>query len=141
MKKIFIVILFIAAMVAGKQASASVYSIDEQVVDQLFDNATETSMLSMNATELGMTSSSTLSTYAGEKDALVAVLLDFFLGEFGIHRFYLGTEPISGIAYILTCGGFCGIVPLIDFIILLVNFDDISAYVNNPYFFMWKDEF
>lgn len=141
MKKFFLLLFFITAMFAGKQANASVYCIDDLAVDQLFNNAVETSMLSMNATDMGMTSSTSAAAFAAEgKDAMVAVLLDFFLGGLGIHRFYLGTETLTGLAYFLTCGGICGIVPLIDLIVLLVNYDDISAFVNNPYFFMWKDK-
>ena len=68
----------------------------------------------------------------------MALVLDFFLGGLGIHRFYLGTEVMTGIGYILTCGGIFGIVPLVDFIVLIINIDNISKYVNNPKFFMWN---
>jgi len=68
----------------------------------------------------------------------VALVLDFFLGGFGVHRFYLGTATMTGIGYILTCGGIFGIVPLVDFIVLIINMDDISQYINNPKFFMWN---
>jgi TM2 domain-containing membrane protein YozV len=71
------------------------------------------------------------------KDAIVAIVLDFFLGGFGVHRFYLGTEVMTGIGYILTCGGIFGIVPLVDFVVLIIDNKDISKYVNNPKFFMW----
>lgn len=72
-----------------------------------------------------------------DKDVVVALLLDFFLGGLGIHRFYLGTKTMTGIGYILTCGGIFGIVPLIDFIVLIIDNDDISPYIDNPKFFMW----
>jgi uncharacterized membrane protein len=45
---------------------------------------------------------------------------------------------MTGIGYILTCGGIFGIVPLVDFIVLIINIDNISKYVNNPKFFMWN---
>lgn len=48
------------------------------------------------------------------KDQLVALLLAFFIGAIGIHRFYLGYTGI-GIAQLLTLGG-CGIWALIDLI-------------------------
>jgi len=53
------------------------------------------------------------------KSKVAAILLCFFLGGFGIHRFYLGYTTI-GIVQLLTLGG-CGIWALIDFIMLIVD--------------------
>jgi TM2 domain-containing membrane protein YozV/ribosomal protein L40E len=54
---------------------------------------------------------------------LTVLLLCWFLGIFGIHRFYSGHTGI-GIAQLLTLGG-CGIWTLIDFIIIVSgNFKD-----------------
>jgi len=139
MKKILLAIFVFAACLVVNQANASNYSINENAVDQLFDKAIETSMISVNSTELS-TVAGTMNTtvMAQQKDAITAILLDFFLGGLGIHRFYLGTETLTGIGYILTCGGIFGIVPLVDFIVLIIDRDDISPYVNNPKFFMWN---
>ena len=140
MKKIILLFVLSAGLFISQQVKAASYHINENTVDQLFENAIETNMLSIDATVMS-TAASTSDYSVGGKDPIVAIVLDFFLGGLGIHRFYLGTEPISGIAYILTCGGFLGIVPLIDLIMLAVNYEDISPYVNNPHFFMWKSEF
>ena len=48
---------------------------------------------------------------------LVSLVLCFFFGYLGVHRFYLG-HPVTGILQFITLGG-CGIWTLIDFIILL----------------------
>ena len=139
MKKAFVFILLIIAVFSVKQVKASSYSIDEQAVDQLFATATETSMISINANEMNSVASNvpTAMVSSKPKDAVVAIVLDFFLGGFGVHRFYLGTKPLTGIGYILTCGGIFGVVPLVDFIVLIIDHDDISPYVDNPKFFMW----
>ena len=54
-----------------------------------------------------------------QKSRLVALLLCFFLGGLGIHRFYVGKTG-TGILMILTLGGL-GIWTLIDLIMILVG--------------------
>lgn len=57
------------------------------------------------------------------KSRLAAALLAWFLGVFGVHRFYVGKIG-TGILMIVTLGGL-GIWTLIDFIIILIgNFKD-----------------
>jgi TM2 domain-containing membrane protein YozV len=56
---------------------------------------------------------------AGGKSQVAAVLLAFFLGGLGIHRFYLGYTVI-GIIQLLTLGGL-GIWALIDFIRIIIG--------------------
>lgn len=53
------------------------------------------------------------------KDWLTTLLLCFFLGVIGIHRFYTG-HTVIGIIQIITLGG-CGIWALVDFIMIIVG--------------------
>ena len=139
MKKVSLAICLLLAVFVVKNASASRYSIDMHSIDKMFSEAVETSMISLNSGELStFPANASLAVVAPkEKNAAAAILLDFFLGVFGVHRFYLGTKTMTGIGYILTCGGIFGIVPLVDFIVLIIDNDDISPYINNPKFFMW----
>lgn len=56
---------------------------------------------------------------ASEKSFVAALLLCFFLGAFGIHRFYVGKVG-TGILQLLTLGGL-GIWALIDFIMIAIG--------------------
>lgn len=58
---------------------------------------------------------------ADESECLVlpAFLLAFFLGVFGVHRFYVGKTG-SGVAQLLTLGG-CGLWALFDFIMIAIG--------------------
>lgn len=53
------------------------------------------------------------------KSFTVTLLLNFFLGFLGVHRFYTGYTLI-GIIQLLTLGG-CGIWSLIDYVMLVSN--------------------
>jgi len=136
-KRLIKVYLLIFFTIVFSSVRAENYQIDDKALDQVFSKAQTISITDLGAATLPGFSDINSPAFSNEKDPLIALLLDLFLGGLGIHRFYLGTEPITGIAYILTCGGIFGIVPLVDLVVLAVNFHDISPYIDNPKFFMW----
>ena len=74
------------------------------------------------------------------KDPVIAWLISFPAGMLGLHRAYLGTSGKTVFLYVITAGGFLGIVPMIDWILLLkgIQDGDISNYENNRRFIMWR---
>jgi len=57
------------------------------------------------------------------KKRSTAIILCLLLGGLGAHRFYVG-ETGKGILYIITFGGFLGLIPLIDLIIWILGSDE-----------------
>ncbi len=135
MKKLLTVLtLFLLVGITSVQASS--YYVDDQAVENVLSKGVEMNTnftLDANSTAQLFNQSATLS----DKDPLVAILLDIFVGGLAIHRVYLGGRPTLILLYFITCGGIFGILPLGDLIVLAVNYDDISAYVGNDSFIMW----
>lgn len=67
-----------------------------------------------------------------------ALAFPFPFGMVGLHRIYLGTAPYVPVVYIGTIGGGFGILPFIDFCILLLD-KDIDRFINNTNVFMWAN--
>lgn len=71
------------------------------------------------------------------KKIMAAILaFPFPFGIVGLHRIYLGTAPHVPIVYIGTFGGVLGILPFIDFCVLVLD-KDFDRYLNNQKIFMW----
>lgn len=69
-------------------------------------------------------------TSGSDKRILPAALLCFFIGVFGVHRFYVGKVG-TGILQLVTLGGF-GIWAFIDFIMIVIgSFRDADGHVIN----------
>lgn len=69
------------------------------------------------------------------KNKSVATLLAFFLGSFGIHKFYLG-ETLAGVLYLVFCWTMIpGLIAFFEFIgLLLMSEQSFNVKYNSNYF-------
>ena len=144
MKKVIFSLFAVLALSFSAMAdNGDAYTIDDNAIEQVFAQSAEVNVAdvelfgSMNlvSPEMPVTSLQTVSN----ANPWGAWAICWFLGEFGIHRHYLGTSKPMWLYYTLTCGGIFGIVTIVDWVVLLIGAiqDDISAYCNNDQFFMW----
>jgi TM2 domain-containing membrane protein YozV len=139
MKRLFTIMFFALFGIAAASANADAYRLNESTVNDMFASAEVVDFLTPNAMAPLVDFGSTSTAYfSSDKTPAVAFILAWFIGYLGIHRMYMGTSTGTIIAYIITGGG-CGVVWLIDWIVLLIGVvdDDISKYIDNPKFFMW----
>lgn len=74
-----------------------------------------------------------------KKHRVIAAILAFPpFGLFGLHRIYMHTSPQVPFIYIVTAGGLFGVLPFIDFVLILLNKDIHLTYTSNPHLFMWQ---
>ncbi len=129
MKKILTVML---VMVIGytSQAATSDYFVNDAQVEQVLNDA---QINDLNTADFDFNYFSTTAVQA-EKNLVVALVLDFFLGGLAIHRVYLGGKGSLILIYFITCGGIFGVVPLVDFFIMIGNLDQ---FIDNDKFIAW----
>ncbi len=131
------VLCLVAVLGLGLAASAANYSIDENAIDALIENATEVTPMTLEAAVPGATDASVKIGQAPQP--VIACLLSFFAvtNWLAIHRMYLGTSALTVVLQIITGGGL-GIVSVVDFVCLLIGVIDgnISQYCNNPHWWM-----
>lgn len=123
---------------------ADEYTVNDNAIDDLFATATELSAQEMvsvgfNALQGIQGTSAVDQISASNPNPWVATIICFFLGGIAIHRVYLGTDNLNILWYFITCGGIFGIVPLVDFVCLIIGgaTGDYGQYVGNRSFFMW----
>ena len=134
MKKFFLALAVLLG--CAVVANASNYSINDSDIDALIACAEETPSLDIDSFDLSASSSAVIS----EKSDAVALVLCFLVGGFGVHRHYMGTSPAMWALYTFTFGGIFGIVPFVDFIVMLIDLvedNGFGAYYGNTKFFMW----
>lgn len=134
MKKLFFTL--IAVLAVAVSANAANYTVDDDAIDALIEASTEVSPLSLMP-EAPVPAAASLSS--GSKSPIASFIICTFLGGFGVHRHYMGTRPWMWAIYTFTFGGIFGVIPLVDWVMLIVGLvdDDISAYCGNTKFIMW----
>ena len=145
MKHLILLFTVIIAFSFTCTAEESEYILDNNAIENAFSQAEEISLLDINLFSdktLDIFSSVQSNTQALSRSNVnpwAAFALAFFLGEFGIHRMYLGSTKIMWACYTFSCCGIFGIVPFVDWIVLLVGAiqGDIDHFENNPKFIMW----
>ncbi len=72
------------------------------------------------------------------KKKIISALMafPFPFGFMGAHRVMLGCKPWVPVVYVATFGGCFGLLPLIDFCVIVFT-KDITQYENNSNIFMW----
>lgn len=98
--------------------------------------ASDTLVLQLNQKEIAPLSDSPTNDLKKKKRVCAFFAFPFPFGFVGAHRVMLGTKPWIPIVYVATFGGCFGLLPLIDFLVIL-NAKDMEQYENNPNLFMW----
>lgn len=136
MKRILVVLGLLVGFSFASQANS--YQVNDAAIDNLFANSTEIMVSSFN--NLNPTGDALPVILEKENEAIIATIICWVVGGFGIHRHYLGTKKYMWAIYTFTGCGIFGIVPFVDFWVLLIDGviqENVSKYQNNEKFFMW----
>lgn len=99
--------------------------------------STDTTLLYLNQKEIANNEKLPVTDNPKKKKWVTAMFaFPFPFGFVGAHRVMLGTKPWIPIVYVATFGGCFGLLPLIDFFVIISS-KDIEQYENNPNLFMW----
>lgn len=136
MKRFLTMMLVVCGLSLVMESKAANYTMNDAELTAAFDAAeTVSTFADADADAMPVAAPQKGGSSVGKSKG-VAAGLAFFIGGLGIHRHYLGTSGAMWAVYCFTCGGIGGLVPTVDFFVLLLA-DDISPYVNNEDFIMW----
>lgn len=134
MKKVLLGLVILLGISTNLEAKASDYMINDAELTATFEAADVDLDLTPIVGKVYQETEG--SSTAVVKDKWIAVILSVVIGSLGIHRHYLGTSSGMWAKYFFTCGGCVGVIPFIDFVVLIIS-DDVSKFVGNEDFFMW----
>ncbi len=140
MKKMLL--FFSIVLMSSKIFAGNSYTLDEPQIDDLFNQAIEISLIEIAEINSDFNSNSVLTIQDDiDTKVLIACIVSLTgLSGFGIHRYVLGTKPEMWAVYTFTICGIFGIVPVVDFWVLLI--DGLvnhrgEKYTDNENFLMW----
>ncbi len=139
MRYSFLIFLFLFLGLSQKaKASQAVYFIDSSgvVIDSCEFNQTEFNEASFDNRPNPILQLVKKQRKKNKKVMAAILAFPFPFGIVGLHRIYLGTAPHVPIVYIGTFGGVLGILPFIDFCVIMLD-KDFDRYMNNNKIFMW----
>ena len=140
MKAKFFIFLFSCFLFASVGSSAESILIEEHLDQALVNSLKQGDTLFVKVD--GAVADSLIKKVESKKEKnkkkFVSALFafPFPFGFMGGHRVMLGTKPWVPVVYVATFGGCFGVLPLIDFFVILCS-KDIEQYENNPNIFMW----
>jgi len=135
MKKLIVSIIAVCAIAFS--ANAASFKVNDSAIDALIENSTEV----FTAEFMTPAPAASVAPAKGEINSTTAFLLSWLLGEFGVHRHYLGTTKWMWAVYTFTGGGL-GVLWGVDTLLLfldLINVGDgyLGKFVNNEKIIAW----
>lgn len=122
-------------------ASANDYRIDDQAVEQVFDQAIEVVVNTSLPETQGINGVMGEKAVLAGKSPIAAWVISFigFLNVFAIHRLYLGGTALLVLAYPVFSFLTLGVLNLGDWIVLLVDVfrNDLGKHEGSDALFMW----
>ena len=137
-KIIIFSILFVSAKLtfAESQRYLLILSSHERIEIKMIEPADSLELLAYNQSAIKDSLQTKKTTQKHNKLINGLLSFPFPLGFLGAHRIMLGTKPWVPIVYVATFGGCFGLLPLVDFCVLMLS-ENIEQYENNPNVFMW----
>jgi TM2 domain-containing membrane protein YozV len=137
MKQTFLLVITLLAFSTSYANNSSKYFVNDEKIENVMQESTQIDF-TVDSAQLEMLMNS--ESIQQDKSAWVAFAIAFVVGGLGIHRVYLGGKGSLILIYIVTCFGIFGVVPMIDWIVLLVGAikGDISQFIGSDKFFMWN---
>lgn len=133
---IFAVVLLISHSLPARCSEIKIYTLKVCDSSTISINPIELKMIISATDSLTLKNSVNVDSPLKKKFISALFAFPFPFGFVGAHRVMLGTKPWVPVIYVATFGGCFGLLPLIDFFVIVFS-KDIEQYENNPNIFMW----